>query len=318
MPSSDDDRGNGDSSGSLFRRTWPWLLLFFVLGFVFALGTTHPIFVGTPVHSISKAFVRGQGGNHTAETIMESQNRTEGTQNEECLLHLLGCDLSCLDWTIVLATGRSGSTTLQQMVAKLPGMNFYGEEGGLMEALNEVQKTIRFASGHGGLSWKGAQDDNATTISCMTQKLYAERHGVQCLHRGCRHGWKEIRYSSPAIVAWIRTVFPASKIVLNYRRVACPPGHRDIHGRSCSQVEKEGNTLKAATASLPNVFHMETEELNNLSKWGELARFVGYEDCEAMNVTSENLKGGYTTMGEEDPTNPWRCRSANLNLPPNR
>lgn len=67
----------------------------------------------------------------------------DGAEPAKCLLHLTDCNLSCLDWTIVLATGRSGSTTIQQMISKLPGMNFYGEEGGLlMSTFHELQGYI--------------------------------------------------------------------------------------------------------------------------------------------------------------------------------
>ena len=107
--------------------------------------------------------------NHNRFFPRGKDKENQGESGDQCLLRLRDCDLDCIDWTIVLATGRSGSTTVQHMISKLPGMNFYGEEGGLLEEMHGVQKTIRDASQHMDLSWKGARDANVTTMACMTQ-----------------------------------------------------------------------------------------------------------------------------------------------------
>ena len=222
---------------------------------------------------------------------------------DRCLSHLTNCDLSCLDWTIVLATGRSGSTTVQQMISKLPAMNFYGEEGGLLKSFHALQENI-IDQKHGGLSWLGSKDSNVCTVACMTQKFYAERHGINCLQRGCKHGWKEIRYKSPKDIEWIRTVFPSSRIVLNYRS-KCSDNYKDGFGRNCDKILEQSRSLLNATGKLTNTFHMEFEQINNLTKWQELSTFIGYENCKASNVTKANTNE--YTMAEKS-YNPWTCR----------
>ena len=222
---------------------------------------------------------------------------------ERCIISLTDCDLSCLDWTIVLAMGRSGSTTVQQMISKLPGMHFYGEEGGLLKKMRELQKTIDHA--YVALPWWGSSDKNVTTLACMTQKFYAERHGDFCQERGCRHGWKEIRYNRPELINWIRITFPTSKIILNYRS-SCS-NYVDNWHRDCETLKKQTNNFLRITQNLTNVFHMKLEGLNDLGKWKQLANFLGYS-CEALNVTSANLNRSISHRPLE--YNPWKCSQA--------
>lgn len=249
-------------------------------------------------------------GNGNGSTSLHAQSSIGANQSSstQCISSLLDCDLSCLDWTVVLSMGRSGSTTIQQMISKLPQMNFYGEEGGLLKNLYQLQKKIKQQSrihAPGLISWQGVDDVNVHTVACMTQKLFAERHGVKCLHRGCRHGWKEIRYGSPEMIEWIRTIFPTSKIILNYR-MSCS-NYVDNFGRDCKQIQGEKDSFLKATKDLKNVFHMELEHLNNVTKWNQLAKFIGYDDCEALNITTANMRGSYTQIKNAATYNPWSC-----------
>ncbi|KAL9187198.1 hypothetical protein ACHAXT_010918 [Thalassiosira profunda] len=254
---------------------------------------------------------------HEEDAIQRSEDRippppTDNTDSsnenkERCLLSLPDCDLSCLEWTIVLATGRSGSTAVLQMMAELPGMHFYGEEGGLLDHMHKFQERVDKSGKKGSLlSWMGAGDSDVHTLACMTQKFYAERHRDTCLHRGCRHGWKEIRYSSPESVEWIRTIFPSAKLILNYRG-SCAEGYQDIFGRGCESINGESAKLLEATQNMTGVFHMQTEQLSNLTRWRELSEFLGYEGCEAKKMAGANKNGGYTPV-KKRAKNLWDCR----------
>ena len=237
-----------------------------------------------------------------------TRNTTQlSSSSTQCIESLTDCDLSCLDWTIVLAMGRSGSTTLQQMITKLPGMNFYGEEGGILEHFMKLQRNITYNSKHHEVSWYGAQDINVTTTACMVQKFYSERHGEKCLHRGCKHGFKEVKYRSPEMMKWIRTIFPTSRIILNYRS-ECPDGYKDIFYRNCTRLEMETNSFLNAYQHIDKVFHMELENLNNLTKWRDLSMFLGYDNCTALKVTTSNKNRGYSRKFSSH--NPWNCSSS--------
>lgn len=220
---------------------------------------------------------------------------------DTCIRSVIDCDLSCLNWTIVLAMGRSGSTTVQQMIGKLPGFSMYGEEGGLLHNIRDIQSQIQKSPR--GLPWWGSTDKNVTTVACLAQKFYSERHGDTCLHRGCRHGFKEIRYMNTIDIHWLQTVFPSAQFVLNYRKLCS--NYSDIFGRNCTVLATQRNNFLKSAENLTSSFHMTTEELNNVTKWGELADFLGYGSCTAHNVTSANLQRGYSRS--QTAVNPWSC-----------
>lgn len=227
--------------------------------------------------------------------------------HEPCIANIYDCDLSCLDWTIVLSTGRAGSTTIQQMISQLPGMIFYGEEGGLLKEMLKLNTFVqRMGKHNNSLAWRGASDANEKALSCMTQKFYSERHGDKCLHRGCRHGFKEIRYDSTEDIEWIRTVFPSSKLVLNYRR-SCQKNYTNKWGQTCSKMQNKTNTLVKAADNLPNVFHMALEQLANLDEWYNLASFLGFRECHALNVASANTNRSWTKLKHATKDNHWKC-----------
>jgi len=221
--------------------------------------------------------------------------------DEKCISSTTDCDLTCLEWTLVLAMGRSGSTTVQQMIAKLPGFNMYGEEGGLLHKFRDIQSRIQISPR--GLPWWGSIDKNVTSVACLAQKFYSERHGDTCLHRGCRHGFKEIRYRDAEDISWLKTVFPSAKFVLNYRKLCS--NYTDTFGRNCSVMEAHRKSFLKSAENLTSSFHMPREELENLTKWGDLADYLGYASCVARNVTSANTKHGYTK--HEIGVNPWVC-----------
>mmetsp|Transcript_10605 Transcript_10605/g.18624 ORF Transcript_10605/g.18624 Transcript_10605/m.18624 type:complete len:289 (-) Transcript_10605:122-988(-) len=241
-----------------------------------------------------------------SETLTSIQKDDSAVKGNQCLPSIHACDLSCLNWTIVLSSGRSGGTTVQQMISKLPNMSFYGEEGGLLQSFYELQQKVENGKEHSeGVSWFGSGDINVTAVACMTQKFYAERHGSNCLHSGCQHGWKEIRYTSPQMIKWIRTVFPSSKLVLNYRST-CPRDYKDIFGRDCTGITKRKETILESTKNLLDVFHMELEQLNNLTKWHKLADFLGF-GCKPLSVTSYNQNRTYSNSRHISNHNPWKC-----------
>jgi len=245
--------------------------------------------------------------NPPREVVLRDFRGGSESTRQRCISSLVNCDLRCLDWTIVLALGRSGSTTIQAMISKLPGMNFYGEEGGILKNFRDAQDTIRTnPSSH--LSWLGSADKNDTTIACMVQKFFSERHEQTCLERGCRHGWKEIRYLKPEDIRWVRALFPSARIVVNYRD-KCANNYVDVFDRNCTRLERQKQIFLQAIEDViaedsSSLFHLRTEQLNNLTRWNELSAFLGY-NCDAVNVTSANTNRSGTRQGFK--YSPWIC-----------
>ena len=232
--------------------------------------------------------------------LLRSDLFSASSDKQPCITTLVNCDLTCLDWTIVLSMGRSGSTTVQEMISALPGMNFYGEEGGLLSHFKAAQDKISTKSDW--VSWKGSEDKNVSNIACMTQKFYSERHGQTCLERGCRHGWKEIRYRTRDQIHWLQTLFPAARIILNYRDEC--QNYTDSFNRNCSLIDRQKEDFLKSAESLTSSFHMKFEDINNLERYRELSVFLGY-DCEALQVLQYNMNR--TGSKDFQDANPWEC-----------
>ena len=243
----------------------------------------------------------------TLSQLRRSVLVSASSDKQSCITTLANCDLACLDWTIVLSMGRSGSTTVQEMISKLPGMNFYGEEGGLLRSIKDAQDKI--SKRRLSISWRGSEDKNVSTIACMTQKFYSERHGQTCLERGCRHGWKEIRYRSADEIHLLQTFFPAARIILNYRD-KCEQNYTDVFNRDCSRLDAGKEDFLKNAKILTNSFHLKFEDIDNLERYNELSVFLGY-DCKALHVLSYNTNRSYNTYRTSSKLlrggNPWDC-----------
>lgn len=156
-------------------------------------------------------------------------------------------------------------------------------------------------------SWHGFDDMTSTSFACLIQKYYSEIHGSSCLHEGCNHGFKEVHYRTPEEVQLFRTIFPSAKFIINYR-ATCSESYIDKFQRNCSTIGTQTKQLLDSSKSHHEVFHMETEQLKNKSRWAELAKFLGFQ-CEPLKVISANV-GSYSKtnfIAWNHDANTWDC-----------
>ena len=165
------------------------------------------------------------------------------------------CSVCEDDWVIVVGTGRSGSTTVLEMLNSIPGVLINGEHNGqlwaLLSALNHATRglhgveSVDFVSVFGNYSNLGTSESlkqarehmqlvhamrGAAAAGEAAQELNAHkerflcyvrwyiRHmlSVDCTKGGLR-GFKEVRYATPPMLAFLRDLFPCGKFILNYR-----------------------------------------------------------------------------------------------------
>ena len=94
-------------------------------------------------------------------------------------------------------------------------------------------------------------------------------------------------------------------MILNYRGT-CPKDYKDGFGRGCKTIKEESSRLLASTKDMTGVFHMETEQLGNLTRWRDLSQFLGYDNCEATKVARANKNKGYTPT-KKRAKGMWSC-----------
>eukprot|EP00041_Stephanoeca_diplocostata_P031774 m.998816 g.998816 ORF g.998816 m.998816 type:complete len:975 (-) comp24025_c0_seq26:735-3659(-) len=120
------------------------------------------------------------------------------------------------DWLFVFGTGRSGSSTVLQMLNSVPAIRLSGENYGLYAMLHDSKTLVNNTNAWGtqrNPAWgddpdfHGIQDDICSWLLHMTPTPVGEHATIR--------GFKEIR---PQCLPPVVQDFPRAKFIINYRR----------------------------------------------------------------------------------------------------
>ena len=145
------------------------------------------------------------------------------------------CDLSAHDWVFILGTGRSGSTTLLEMVNALPNVQLSGEHDAELDSFIDLRKRLRLTLEHGGTgAWlQDRHQLKEAHLFCTVQSWFFLHTGKPCSNTAT-HGFKEIRYNSEEELDFLRDAFPSAKFILNFRKEVLLQSksawYKDAHG----------------------------------------------------------------------------------------
>ena len=136
------------------------------------------------------------------------------------------CDLCRDRWLFVVASGRSGSTTMMEMLTSIPGIYMAGENGDLAGSLFEIHQNLAAKT-----------PANQKIEKCLLQYLAKEiigsiRKDIQII------GWKEIRYKNIKVLRFMRRIFPCAQFIVNLRH------NISAQHRSAFQVRADITALK--------------------------------------------------------------------------
>lgn len=231
---------------------------------------------------------------------------------------LLGgtCNLTQHRWLIILSHGRSGSTTLLQMLRQLPGVALSGEHAGVMTTFRRLRdqlqviaehKTREEKNGNPDYSWHGRSPITRPQLLCLAQSwaLRAlDDEGVPPLLRG----WKEIRYTDPADLNFIAEAFPRAQFVINYRlrsRDAHAIESKKLIGYTDKRQRLAASSLRAWAAARHNssVFDMPLESFSKDS-FTRLAAWLGMAECKAERLLHFNRVAWYAAAKGR---HVWHC-----------
>ena len=149
------------------------------------------------------------------------------------------CSLCAHKWLFVVATGRSGSTSILEGLNALPGVSLSGENYALLTNAQEISgKTMRLSQS-GGAAFEAAADTGMVQdeTQCAMQEVFAKIGGGDLRQRDGIFGFKEL-VSLPSLrkfingkrptehfnswaTSWldyIDELFPCARIVFNIRR----------------------------------------------------------------------------------------------------
>lgn len=133
------------------------------------------------------------------------------------------------EFILICATGRSGSTTLQQLINTIPDSNICGENGGAINHLLEFYKGIKNIYKHRfntkGYNFYIVNNKKPSWYNIFDFKTIRNnvKHTIiQMLTENNKNnviGFKEIRYEDGKInlIKEFKELFPNTKVIIHYR-----------------------------------------------------------------------------------------------------
>mmetsp|Transcript_6559 Transcript_6559/g.7501 ORF Transcript_6559/g.7501 Transcript_6559/m.7501 type:complete len:333 (+) Transcript_6559:292-1290(+) len=205
------------------------------------------------------------------------------------------------DWIFILGTGRSGSTSILNMVNTLPGFYLAGENGRSIKTFyklpffdgNERQKELEGL----GVVPRGPykhKNVNINSLYCSVQRYYRDIVGYS--KKGKKFavtGFKEVEITEPGVLKFMAKAFPCARFIVNYRK--------DLKAQHASKFQKEvplfqlrkatNSLLEWATENGERTFVMPLEDFS-VSLFNKMLDWIGVSGCVYKDVLHAN-KGGY-------------------------
>ena len=202
------------------------------------------------------------------------------------------CDLCEDAWLVVVANGgRSGSTTIVDMLNQLPGIYIAGERAdpaSHQDIVDVMSKYFAVATSHresrSGPFQTYAPIDSEQVICNVQRDIKTSLGPIPPITRLL--GFKTIKAAAKSnTLEWLRSVFPCARFVYNYRR--------DVHGQFASEpfFKRQGVTEKdlqqrnevlSHNPSLSNTFDLALEDFS-LDRFNALRIFAGDKRCTSIN-----------------------------------
>lgn len=186
------------------------------------------------------------------------------------------CDLCARDFVFILATGRSGSTSVLEAVNSLPGVNLRGEnDATLLGAMDLYNRSLRRGTMHSAFAAKEHGKLDTNTMLCSLQDFFVafdpprssesvsaeavQVHGFKELISGLddnpegdEQKWRNANRNRE----WpffFETLFPCGRIVLNYRDNTTAQADSTFfkrHGTTSAMLDETNEFMRAWHADL--------------------------------------------------------------------
>jgi len=200
------------------------------------------------------------------------------------------CDLcgGSQKWLFIFATGRSGSSTILDMVDGVPFVYIAGENKQFMTQVREMyempERTYNMLQNH--------------TMLCHVQGLLRDLLNFDN-DAIFITGFKEISHCNWEDLRFFQRAFPCAKYILNYRKDLEKQIRSGMYrGRDQDKmrdkIEDRTETLiRFADRHADIVYHMPLEEFG-LDLFNNLLRWMGVHDCNFTRMVHSNSHGTYT------------------------
>ena len=262
-----------------------WLLLFVLLGISEKLILLAPASHG-PVDDNSPQTHEGFDN-----VIFDESQRSRAREL------ITKCDLCATKWLLVIATGRSGSTTILNMLNILPHVNNMGEDKGQLKPFVTLSQDLNYTQ---SISKPNRHDawyhfaNDIHGVYCLAQKWLKSKYPVP--NDTMYFGFKEIRYNNVEDLDFIEKAFPCAHIILNTRQNVTAQAQSAFQQGNEQSIYKHNHLLRTFYESQSRQqklwFTLEEfslESFNSIIRWLELP-----ERCEYNRVMVTNSNSSYS------------------------
>jgi hypothetical protein len=270
----------------------------------------------TPSHSSNNHGNHNVKGDSTAPIIVDKSPKTKNERNSNSNSspatrrqynnpnlgtfdpRELECNLCEYQYAIILATGRSGSTTLLEMINQLDGFDIGGEHDGQLNVLYDLHQVFEESKRyrhvksqvHEGSAWYN-RELPSSHFFCWAQSWFQLTSGwkPQYLPHNI-HGFKEIRYNRTVVLDFIHEVFPCAKYIVNMRR-DLEAQHRSFFkvNESMAQLRAHNDVLLNFVQTYPSqTYIMYLEDYDKVNLWNDLFAWLDRSNCKAKMVLHAN------------------------------
>jgi hypothetical protein len=226
--------------------------------------------------------------------IMTESDITRSTLNSDSFK----CNLCSNNFTIVLATGRSGSTSMVGMLNQLPRYDIGGEQHGQLIGLQQMYNDFSTTRLYSSVTKKGgawySRKMSKMQFLCWAQSFFLVQSGSkERFDIGDVHGFKEIRYNTTEQLDFLNHIFPCAKYIINYRIDLEAQTHSAFRAdNSVSELDQFNKVLlKFAHKHRHRSFIFPLEFYSNESHWNQLFRFLDRPQCKVISVVHSNANG---------------------------
>ena len=189
-----------------------------------------------------------------------------------------------VQFIIIAATGRSGSTTMQRIVSTIPDSNINGENanfiGALLHAYKNLKKTEQMMLNHSSYKpcWENSfvfKEFKYNLKKIIYDFLYVKYKKIL--------GFKEIRFFKLDLLDEFIELFPNTKIILHYKENTYSQTYSESKANwfkpEDEEILKRRNAeMKAKQLSNPvNYYYSSFENMFDVKEMEKLFNFLGYE-----------------------------------------
>jgi hypothetical protein len=220
-----------------------------------------------------------------------------------------GCKRDDRNWLFILGAGRSGSTSILEMVNAIPGYFLGGENGGIMSEFLGLWRKREDQKTHANyLSWAPAGETSDQNHLCAMQAYVRAIIGSPAVGEPTPTtlGFKEIRHTEKEELDMFQKIFPNAKFIINIRNAfeqarsqgrMLPAKANMSEGLLEKNITGQNKQLIEWGRNHSNISFLLPMEEFSLPRFNELLDFLGVENCRYTHVAHANSENGDTSNG---------------------